>query len=65
VPWPRRLVAGLSPLRTRFITAAIHVEFVVNKAAMRQDFLRFLRFFLGDIIPPWLSIIMDHLKDEQ
>jgi hypothetical protein len=60
----RRLVVGLSPLRTRFIPAAIHVGFVVNKAAMRQVFLRFLRFFLGEIIQPWLSVIMDHLKDE-
>jgi hypothetical protein len=38
------LVAGLSPRRPVFAPGSIHVEFVVDKVALGQVFLRVLRF---------------------
>jgi hypothetical protein len=34
VPWLRRLVAGLSPRRSRFAPESVHVGFVVGKVAL-------------------------------
>jgi len=36
VPWPRRLVAGLSPRRPAFDLGLVYVGFVANKVALRQ-----------------------------
>jgi hypothetical protein len=47
VPWPRSLVAGLSPRRPGFAAGSIHVGFVVDKVALRQVFLGVLRFSLS------------------
>jgi hypothetical protein len=51
VPWLRRLVAGLSPRRPGFDPASVHVGFVVDKVALRQDFPRVLRFSPVNLIP--------------
>jgi hypothetical protein len=55
VPWLRSLVAGLSPRRPGFTPGSIHVGFVVDKAGLGQVFLRVLRFYPVNIIPPSLS----------
>jgi hypothetical protein len=55
VPWLRSLVAGLTPRRPGFALGSIHVEFVVDKVALGQVFLRVLRFSSVNIIPPSLS----------
>jgi hypothetical protein len=44
VPYLRRLVAGLSPRRQGFAPRSIHVEFVVDKAALRQVLSKFFGF---------------------
>jgi hypothetical protein len=44
VPCLKRLIAGLSPRRLGFAPGSIHVGFVVDKVALRQVFLRVLRF---------------------
>jgi hypothetical protein len=44
VPWLRWLVAGHSPRRSGFAPGSIHVGFMVDKIALRQVFLRVLRF---------------------
>jgi hypothetical protein len=58
VTWLRQLVASLSPQRPRFIPGSVHVGFVVDKVALGEVFLRVLRFFPVDIIPPWLSMLI-------
>jgi hypothetical protein len=40
--WLRRLVAGLSPQRPGFNSIQAYPEFVVDKVAMEQGFLRVL-----------------------
>jgi hypothetical protein len=65
VPWLRRLVAGLSPRRSEFASESIHVGFVVDEVSLRQVFLRDLRFSPVSIVPPWLSILIYNLEDEQ
>jgi hypothetical protein len=57
VPWLRRLVAGLSVRRP----GSVHVEFVVDKVALGQVFLRVLRFSPVNIILLWLSILIYNL----
>jgi hypothetical protein len=52
VPWLRRLVAGFSPRRSGFDPGSVHVEFVVDKVALGQVFLRVLRFSPVNFIPP-------------
>jgi hypothetical protein len=44
VPWPRRLVAGLSPRRPSFDPGPVHVGFVVDKVALGQVFPRVLHY---------------------
>jgi hypothetical protein len=39
--------------------------FVVEKVALGKGFLRVLQFSLANIIPPWLSIFIYNLSDEQ
>jgi hypothetical protein len=56
---------SLSPLRPGFAAGTVHVEFVVDKASLRQLFLRVLRVFPVSIIPLGLSIFTYHLGDEQ
>jgi hypothetical protein len=65
VSYLRRLVTVLSPRRPEFAPGSINVGFVVDKVALGQVFLRVLPFFLGNLIPPWLSILSYHLEDEQ
>jgi hypothetical protein len=38
---------------------------MVDKVALGQDFLRVLQFSPVNIIPPWLSILIYHMGDEQ
>jgi hypothetical protein len=63
--WLKWLVASLSLRRPRFAPMSVHVEFVVKKVALWQVHLRVLQFSPVNIIPPWLSIFMYHLVDEQ
>jgi len=44
VTWLRRLVADISPRKTRFIPKSVHVRFAVNKETMGQFCLRVYRF---------------------
>jgi hypothetical protein len=51
----RRLVAGISARRPRFAPESAHMGLVVEREAMGHSiFLWVLRFFLVNIIPPWL-----------
>jgi hypothetical protein len=52
----KRLVAGFSPRRPGFALRADHVEFVVDRVALGQVFLRVLRCSPVNIIPPLLHI---------
>jgi branched-subunit amino acid transport protein len=61
----RLLTAGLLPLWPRFKPRSVHVGFVVDKVTLGQVFLQVLQFSPVNIIPPWLSIIIYHLGDEQ
>ena len=54
MPWLRPLVAGLSPRRPWFDPGSVHVEFMVDKVALGQVFLRVLRFSPISVIPPVL-----------
>jgi hypothetical protein len=38
------------------------VRFVVDRVALGQVFVRVLRVFLVNVIPPWLSIVTCHLR---
>ena len=51
VPWFRRSVACLSPLRSGFDPRPVSARVVVEKVALGQGFLRALRFSLISIIP--------------
>jgi hypothetical protein len=44
VPWVRSSVAGLSLRRPGFASGSIHVEFMMDKAALGQVFVQVLRF---------------------
>jgi hypothetical protein len=65
VPYLKRLVGGLALQRLRFVPESVHVVFVVDIVALRQDFLRVLRFSHVSIIPPCLFILLYHPGDEQ
>jgi branched-subunit amino acid transport protein len=39
--------------------------FVVDKVVLGQVFLQVLQFLPVSIIPPWLSILIHHLEDQQ
>jgi hypothetical protein len=54
LPWLRRSVVGLSPQRPGFDSGSVHVEFVMDKVALGQVFLRVLRFSPANFIPPVL-----------
>jgi hypothetical protein len=41
------------------------VAFVVDNVALGQVFLQVLQFSLVSKIPPWFSILVYHLGDEQ
>jgi hypothetical protein len=60
-----QFVAGLSLRRPVFISRSVHVGFVVDRVALGQVFLSVLQFFPVNIIPPWLSILIYHLENEQ
>jgi hypothetical protein len=47
VPLIRGLVSGLSPPRPGFTPCSVHMGFEVDKVALRQVFLRVLRFILS------------------
>ena len=51
VPWLRRLVAGLSSRRPGFDPRSVHEGFMVEKVALRQVFVRVLRFYPVNFIP--------------
>jgi hypothetical protein len=61
----RRLVAGLSPRKPVFAPGSVDIGFVLYKVALGQVFLRVLRFSPANVIPPSLSILIRHLRDEQ
>jgi hypothetical protein len=54
VPWLKRLVAGLSSRRPAFVPGSVHVAFAVAEMALGQVYLRVIRFFPVNIIPPLL-----------
>jgi hypothetical protein len=58
VPWLRQLITGLSTQRPRIVPGSVHVVFVVDWVALGQVFLRVLRSYLVNIIPPSLSIFI-------
>jgi hypothetical protein len=62
MPWLRWLAAGLSLQRPSFVLASTHVEFLVDKVALGQVFLRVLQFSPAHIIP--LGPILIYLGDE-
>jgi hypothetical protein len=64
VPWFRQ-VTGFSWRRPGFAIRSVHGRFAVDKVARGQVSLPVLRFFPVRIIPPWLSILVYHLEDEQ
>jgi len=43
----RRLVAGLSPLRTRFTSVIIHVEFILENVQWYRLFFDYVEFTLA------------------
>jgi hypothetical protein len=56
----------------RCLTAEVSVRdrvspygFMVEKMASGQGFLTDIGFYNVSIIPPWLSILMYHLRDKQ
>jgi hypothetical protein len=50
---------------TAEVWVRVRVEFLVEKVALGQIFLRVLLLSLVSIIPPWLSMLIYHLRDEQ
>ena len=56
VPWVRRLVAGLSPLRPGLDPSSVHVGFMVDEIAQERVlfFHQILHFLPVTIIPPAL-----------
>jgi len=67
VPWLRRLVAGLFPRMHGFAAGSVHVGLAVNVVALGQVYLRVLRVFLVDTIPPWFYAFVGPIStgDEQ
>jgi hypothetical protein len=65
MPWLQRLVTGISMQRPRFTPGSVYVGFLEEKVALGQVFLQVLQFSLFNIIPPWLSMLIYHLEDEQ
>jgi hypothetical protein len=65
MPWFRRLVADLSLWMPGFSLVSFHVGFVVDKVALGQVFLKFLQFLPANVNPPWFSMLIYHLGDEQ
>jgi hypothetical protein len=63
--WIRWLVAGLSQRRPDFGLELVRVEFMVDRVALGQVFLRGLRLSPVNIIPSWLCILIHHLGNEQ
>jgi hypothetical protein len=59
-PWPKT-VAGIVPQRP----GSVHGGFVVDRLALGLDFLPVFQFFPVSIIPPWFSMLIYHLADEQ
>jgi hypothetical protein len=45
------------------VPGSVCIEFVV--VALGQVFLQVLQFYAISIVPPWLSILIYHLGDEQ
>ena len=52
--WINRLVTGLSPWRSTFVSASVHVRFVLEKVTLGKDPV-VLRSSLANIIPPVLQ----------
>jgi hypothetical protein len=60
----RLLVAGLSPRSPGFAPGSVHVGFVMGKAAPGQVFFSILLFSAVNI-PPWCSVLIYRLRNEQ
>jgi hypothetical protein len=56
---------GLSSRRLEFVPGSVHVGCVVDKVALGQVSFRVLCFFPANIIPPWLSILIYRMGNEQ
>jgi hypothetical protein len=52
----RRLVDGLSSRRPGFVPGSVDVVYVVDKVSLGQVFVRVLRFFPVNVIPPWILL---------
>jgi hypothetical protein len=65
MPWLRRLVFGPSTRRHGLAPCSVRGGFVMDRVALGQIFLRFLRFYTGSIILSWLSILVYHLGDKK
>jgi hypothetical protein len=65
VTWLRWLVVGLRARNSGFASGSVRLEFVMDKVALGQVFLRLIWFSFVNIIPPWFSILRYHLGDEQ
>jgi hypothetical protein len=63
--WLRLFMVGLSLPRSGFAPGSVHVGFMVGRVALGQVSLRALRFSPVSFIPPWLSILIYCLGDEQ
>jgi hypothetical protein len=61
----RWLVAGLSLRSPEFVPESVHVVSVVDKVALGKVYLQVIQFSPVNIIPPWLSILIYNLGDEQ
>jgi hypothetical protein len=57
----RRPVAA----KAMFAVGSLRVGFVVDKVALGQVFIRILLVFPLSITPPWLSVLIYHMRDEQ
>jgi hypothetical protein len=51
-----RLVAGFSPRRLGFELGSVHMGFILHNLALRQIFLRVIRFSPVSIMPPLFNL---------
>jgi len=50
----RRLVAGLSTRRPKFVNRPVHAKFIVDDVVLGKGYTRVLRFLPASTIPPML-----------
>jgi hypothetical protein len=63
--WLWWLVAALSPRKLGFAPRTVQMGFVVDKVELGQVSHRVLLLYPVSIIPPWLSVLVRNLADEQ